>query len=66
MANEQNLVSLGYAAQILQVSPTDVGLAAERAGVAPVFRLNGVPYYNEADLRLLRRPLARQAYKARK
>lgn len=47
---EVDLLSIGKLAEVLQASPARIEVAAERAGVRVSLRLNGVPYFNDADV----------------
>ena len=52
-----DMSSLGKLAEILQASPNRIERAAERAGIRPGLRLNGVVYYTDLAIDPIRRQL---------
>ena len=54
---EDDLFSTGKLAEMLQASPNRIERAAERAGIRPGLRLNGVMYYTDLAVEPIRRQL---------
>ena len=56
---ENDLLSVGKLAELLQATPARIAIAADAAGVAPKFRLNGVGYFASEDVERIRERLGR-------
>ena len=60
---EHDLLSIGKLCELLQASPNQIERAAQRGGVRPSLRLNGVPYFADLALDPIRRNLRKRKAK---
>ena len=59
LATDQDLLSVGRLSELLQASPAEIERAAEAAGVEVALRLDGRPFFSDANVARLRRVLTR-------
>ena len=52
-----DLVSIGYAAQLLQAVPKRIREAAQALGIQPACRINGIDHYSEDDVQKIRKQI---------
>lgn len=60
-ANPQHdLLSLGKVCELLQQTPRQIELAAQRAGIVPDWRINSVPHFNAEQVEAIAQQFRKQ------